>query len=43
VPTLPKSVASLVHRLLAKDPLRRPDSAASVAQELMRLEIESFA
>ena len=42
VPTLPKPVASLVHRLLAKDPLRRPTSAATVAEELMRLEIECF-
>jgi len=42
VPELPKPVASLVHRLLAKDPLRRPDSAAVVAEELMRLEIECF-
>lgn len=42
VPTLPKPVASLVHRLLAKDPLRRPASAAVVAEELIRLEIECF-
>lgn len=42
VPHLPKSVASLVHRLLAKDPLRRPTSAATVVEELMRLEIECF-
>ncbi len=42
VPRLPKAVASLVHRLLAKDPLRRPDSATAVAEELMRLEVESF-
>jgi len=42
VPQLPKSVASLVHRLLAKDPLRRPSSAATVVDELMRLEIECF-
>jgi len=42
VPELPKPVASLVHKLLAKDPLRRPDSAATVAEELMRLEIECF-
>jgi len=41
-PELPKPVASLVHRLLAKDPLRRPDSAGVVAEELMRLEIECF-
>jgi len=42
VPQLPKAVASLVHRLLAKDPLRRPASAAAVVEELMRLEIECF-
>ena len=42
VPQLPKPVASLVHRLLAKDPLRRPSTAADVAEELMRLEIECF-
>ncbi len=41
-PRLPKPVASLVHRLLSKDPLRRPNSAASVSEELMRLEIECF-
>ncbi len=41
-PKLPKPVASLVHRLLAKDSLRRPASAAAVAEELMRLEIECF-
>ena len=42
VADLPKPVASLVHRLLAKDPLRRPESAEVVVEELMRLEIESF-
>jgi len=42
VPELPKPIASLVHRLLAKDVLRRPESAAAVAEELMRLEIECF-
>lgn len=41
-PELPKPVASLVHRMLAKDPLRRPESAAAVAEELVRLEIECF-
>jgi serine/threonine protein kinase len=41
-PRLPKPVASLVHRLLSKDPLRRPNSAAAVSEELMRLEIECF-
>jgi serine/threonine protein kinase len=42
-PDTPKAVASLVHRMLAKDPLRRPESAAAVAAELVRLEIECFA
>lgn len=42
LPSLPKSVASLVHRMLSKDPLRRPPSATVVAEELLRLEIESF-
>lgn len=42
VPELPKPVASLVHRLLAKDPLRRPASAAAIVEELMRLEVECF-
>ena len=43
VPMLPKPVSSLVHRLLAKDPLRRPGSAMEVAEELTRLEIGCFA
>lgn len=42
-PDTPKPVASLVHRLLAKDPMRRPANAKEVATELVRLEIESFA
>lgn len=41
-PGVPKRVASLVHRLLAKDPMRRPESPRAVADELVRLEIESF-
>jgi eukaryotic-like serine/threonine-protein kinase len=41
-PDTPKPLASLVHRMLAKDPLRRPESAAAVAAELVRLEIECF-
>ncbi|MGL4514754.1 MAG: serine/threonine-protein kinase [Lacipirellulaceae bacterium] len=41
-PNTPKSVASLVHRMLAKDPMRRPATAAEVAGELVRLEIECF-
>lgn len=42
LPGLPEPVASLVNRLLSKDPLRRPASAAVVAEELLRLEIECF-
>ncbi|BBO32138.1 serine/threonine-protein kinase [Lacipirellula parvula] len=42
-PDASKAVASLVARMLAKDPLRRPESAAEVAEELVRLEIDSFA
>lgn len=41
-PQTPKVVASLVHRLMAKDSMRRPTSAGQVAEELMRLEIECF-
>jgi serine/threonine-protein kinase len=42
-PNMPKPVASLVHRMLAKEPMRRPASAAEVTEQLIRLEIESFA
>jgi hypothetical protein len=28
--------------MLAKDPLRRPESAAAVVEELVRMEIECF-
>ncbi len=41
-PNLPKPVASLVHRMLAKDPLRRPESAQALSSALTRLEIECF-
>ena len=41
-PQTPKVVASLVHRLMAKDCMRRPATALQVAEELMRLEIECF-
>lgn len=41
-PETPKAVASLIHRMLAKEPMRRPESAAAVAEELVRLEIECF-
>ncbi len=42
VPWLPRPVAELVHRLLAKDPLRRPDNAAELVQELVHLEVRFF-
>lgn len=42
-PDLPQGAASLVHRMLAKETLRRPESAAAVADELVRLEVECFA
>ena len=42
-PDLPKSVASLVHTLLSKDPLRRGGSHAELTEQLVRLEIDSFA
>jgi hypothetical protein len=29
--------------MLAKDPLRRPDTARELARQLVRLEIDSFA
>jgi len=41
-PDVPKAVASLVHAMLAKDPLRRPASARDVASRLVRLEIDCF-
>lgn len=42
-PDLPEPVAALLHSMLAKDPLRRPDTARELAQRLVRLEIDSFA
>ncbi|TWT97046.1 Serine/threonine-protein kinase PknB [Botrimarina colliarenosi] len=41
-PGTPKPVASLVHRLLSKDPMRRPATPAEVVNELAPLEIECF-
>lgn len=41
-PRTPKPVASLVHRLLSKDPMRRPATSAEVVDELAPLEIECF-
>lgn len=42
-PELPKPVASLVHRMLAKEPLRRPQSYDELIDELVHLEIDCFA
>ena len=42
-PDAPEPVTELVHAMLAKDPLRRPESAAEVAARLTRLEINCFA
>lgn len=41
-PEVPEPVAALVTSMLAKDPLRRPDSARALASQLIRLEIDSF-
>lgn len=41
-PGTPKGVASLVHRLLSKDPMRRPTCAAEAVDELVALEISCF-
>jgi serine/threonine-protein kinase len=42
VPGLPLDVAQLVHRLLAKDPLRRPQTPGEVLDRLVGLEVEAF-
>jgi serine/threonine-protein kinase len=41
-PELTAPIAELINSMLAKDPLRRPDSAGELATRLVRLEIESF-
>jgi serine/threonine-protein kinase len=41
-PETPESVANLIHSMLAKNPFRRPASAAELAAKLVRLEIKSF-
>ena len=42
VPELPKAIASLVHTLLAKDPVRRSCDYNELIDRLVRLEIETF-
>jgi len=41
-PLLPRAVVQLVHRMIAKSPLRRPRTAAELVDLLSRLEIETF-
>lgn len=42
-PEMPEEVSALVMSMLAKDPLRRPDSPKELARRLVRLEIDCFA
>lgn len=42
VPHLPHELAELVHQMLAKEPLRRPQSPREVIERLTWLEIETF-
>ncbi len=42
VPDLPEEVVRLVRRMLAKDPLRRPQTPKELAEALARLEIASL-
>jgi serine/threonine protein kinase len=43
VPQLPRGVTRLVHQMLAKVPLRRPQAPAELIERLVALEIETFA
>ena len=43
VPETPEPVGRLVHRMLAKQPVRRPQTAEEVVRRLVGLEIETFA
>lgn len=43
VPQVPLAVSQLVHDMLAKEPLRRPQSPAELVQRLTALEIATFA
>ncbi|MGC4002614.1 MAG: hypothetical protein QM811_05505 [Pirellulales bacterium] len=42
-PEITADGVSLIRRLLAIDPARRPDSAAAVVRELARLELDAWA
>jgi serine/threonine-protein kinase len=41
-PTVPPTVAALVHQMLAKDPLRRPGNYGELVSQLVRLEVALF-
>lgn len=41
-PQVPGNLARLVHRLLAKDPLRRPQTPGELCEELTRWEVFTF-
>lgn len=41
-PHLPRGVTRLVHQMLAKEPLRRPQTPGEVVERLVALEIETF-
>jgi serine/threonine protein kinase len=41
-PDTPQPVATLVERLLARQPLRRPNGAAEVVEQLFEFEVRSF-
>jgi serine/threonine-protein kinase len=42
LPDLPAPVAELVHEMLAKEPLRRPQTPSELVERLTRLEIDYF-
>ena len=42
VPQLPTGVVRLVHQMLAKEPLRRPQTPSELIQRLLGLEIATF-
>ncbi len=42
VPQLPTDVVRLVHEMLAKEPLRRPQTPAELIERLVALEIDTF-